>query len=130
MNQQSLDIVSVFVFAATLIFAPTMAAVIGPYLAIVLASTIGASFALARRESSSRGDAMMFFVRINGLAILLTVGLAAATRMWRPDLPESLLLVPIALLVGFVGDDWPKMLSKLLRMVYAGLDLLRPKDKE
>ncbi len=122
--KQTIDIVSVFVFIASLLFSPEIANVVGPYMVIILASTIGASFALARRERSTRLSALGFFLRINGLAILLTVGLAAIAQSWGPALQERVLLAPIALVLGFIGDDLPKVLRWAGGKVNALVDAL------
>ena len=128
MSQTSItDIVGLCVFLAALLFSNEAAAVLGPYMVIVIASSIGASFALARREKTTRTAALWFFTRVNGLAVLLTVGLAAAASAYQPGLHERVLLAPIALLVGFIGDDWPKLLAKIVRVLYGALDLVRGK---
>lgn len=119
------DIVGVCVLLASLIFSSSVAAVVGPYMVILIASTIGASFSLARRPKSTRGAALWYFARINGLAALLTVGMAAALAAYWPDVSERVLLAPIALLVGFVGDDWPKLLARVMRAVNAAIDHFR-----
>lgn len=96
--------------SASYLFGPEAAVYVGPYVVILLASTIGASFALARRRVATRGNAVWFFVRTNGLAVLLTVGLATLVSEHHPDLSEKVLIAPIAFVVGFVGDDWPNLL--------------------
>jgi hypothetical protein len=122
-----MDIVGLLVFVAALVFSPDVAGVVGPYLVIVIASAVGASFAVARRDKSTRLSAVFFFSRVVGLAVLLTVGLAAMVNAYRPDLTPRLVIAPIALLVGFVGDDWPKFLSKIVGVFYSALDLVRGK---
>lgn len=94
---------------ASYIFGPEVAVFVGPYVVILLASTIGASFALARREVATRGNAVWFFVRTNGLAVLLTVGIASLVSGHHPDLTEKALIAPIAFVVGLIGDDWPNL---------------------
>jgi hypothetical protein len=129
MNQPPvLDIVGLFVFIAAILFSPDVAGVIGPYMVIMIASAIGASFALARRDKSTRTAALWFFSRVVGLAVLLTVGFAAVANAYRPDLSPRVLLAPIALLIGFIADDWPKLLSKCVQVLYRALDLFRGKD--
>lgn len=119
------DIVGLCVFLAALVFSDEVAAVVGPYIVILAAASIGASFAVARRERTSRGAAVWFFTRVCGLAVLLTAGLAAWASTYYPDLNERLLLAPIALMVGFVGDRWPSVLNRVLRACLGLLDLLR-----
>lgn len=131
MNQQPLtDVVALAILIAAAVFSRTVAEAVGPYLVIVVASAIGASFALARREKSTRGRALWFFTRVVGLAVLLTVGVAAAVSAYRPDLSPRVLLAPIALLIGFIGDGWPRLLAKAVQMLYALMDLARPGPKD
>lgn len=126
MNQQPLaDIVALAVLIAAAVFSNSVAEVVGPYLVIVVASAIGASFALARREKTTRGRALWFFTRVVGLAVVLTVGAAVAVSAFRPDLAPRTLLAPIALLIGFIGDGWPKLLAKVVQVLYGMLDLVR-----
>lgn len=131
MNQQPLtDIVALAILIAAAFFSRAVAEAVGPYLVIVVASAIGASFALARREKSTRGRALWFFTRVVGLAVLLTAGAAAAVSAYRPDLSPRVLLAPIALLIGFIGDGWPRLLAKAVQMLYALMDLARPGSKD
>lgn len=126
MSQQPLaDIVALAVLIAAVVFSRAVAEVVAPYLVILVASTIGASFALARREKTSRGRALWFFTRVVGLAVVLTVGLASLANAYYPDLSPRVLLAPIALLIGFVGDGWPRLLAKVVSVFYGALDLAR-----
>jgi hypothetical protein len=116
------DFVSVMVVIATLFFSPKVAAIVGPYFAIILASSVGASFSLARREPTTRMLAVMFFVRIIGLASLLTVGVASLLHAYTPVFEERWLVAPIALIVGYVGDDWGSLLAWAGRKINALVD--------
>ena len=129
MNQQPLtDIVGLLALAAALMFSPSVAAVVGPYLVIVIASAIGASFAVARREKATRLGAVFFFTRVVGLACLLTVGTAAAVAAYKPEWSPRLLIAPIALMIGFIGDSWPALLRKVMDVIFKGVDLIRGKS--
>ena len=119
------DIVALCVVVAATLFSNEAAEIIGPYVVIIVASTIGASFSLARRDKDARTGAIWFFARLVGLAILLTVGLAAwASKRW-PATNERILLAPIALVIGFIGPDWPRLLRRFVKFVFAAIDLLR-----
>lgn len=109
---------------ASFLFGPEVAVYVGPYVVILLASTVGASFALARRTVESRSNAILFFIRTNGLALLLTVALAAAVSGHHPELTERVLIAPIAFVLGFIGDDWPKLLRWAGTKVNALIDVL------
>lgn len=117
------DIVSLFVFIAAILFSNDVAAVLGPYLVIIIAATIGASFKVARKEKTSRTEALFFFSRVVGLAVILTAGFAWAANLYRPDIPVRVLIAPIALMIGYV--DWPHLLTKVVGLIYGALDLLR-----
>ena len=109
---------------ASLLFGPEFAIYIGPYVVILLASTVGASFALSRRGTTTRSSALWFFLRTNALAILLTVGVASAISSYTPWLPERVLIAPVAFFVGFVGDDWPAMFTWAGGKINAFVDIL------
>lgn len=119
------DIIGLVVVLSALLFSDEVAAAVGPYVVIIVASTIGASFALARREKSARAKAVWFFFRQVGLALLLTVSAAAILQAQRPELLPRVTVAPIALVIGFM--DWPWALTKIARMAIGGLDLLRGK---
>ena len=126
MNQPPVvDIVGLFVFIAAMIFSNEVAAVVGPYMVIVVAATLGASFKVARREKTTRTSAVLFFLRVVGMAVILTVALALVLNSYRPDLSPRVTVAPIALLIGFI--DWPWALSKIVRGMFAALDLARGK---
>lgn len=126
-SQSTTDIVGLFVFIAALIFSNEVAAMVGPYMVIAVAATVGASFSVARRDKSTRLSAVWFFVKVVCLALLFTGGLAALAINYYPTLNDRALLAPIALLVGFVGDGWPAVLSKIVRFFIGMLDLARGK---
>ena len=127
MNTQPLsitDIVGLCVFIATLLFSVEVAQVVGPYLVIIAASAIGASFSLKRREKSTRTSAIFFFVRVCGLAALLTVGVSTMVAGYHPSLSERVLIAPVAFIVGFVGDDWPAIAWWAIAKISAFVDVL------
>ena len=108
MNAQ-LDPVSVAIALASVIFGPALAAVIGPYAVIIVSATVGAAWALGRREPGARLGAAWYFLRLNATAVLVTVSLANLAGQWAGQQNTTWLLAPIALLVGGVGDDWPRI---------------------
>jgi len=134
MNGQQLDPVSLFIALAGTVFGPTLAQVIGPYAVIILAATTGASWALGRRESDVRLSAAWYFLRINATAVLLTVSAATLAGQWLRLQDHTWLLAPIGLLVGGIGDDWPRMVRWLLlrlgRLLERRAGVAAPDDKE
>ncbi len=104
-----LDPVNVAIAVAGVLFGPALAGVIGPYAVIILSATVGAAWALGRRPASPRLGAAWFFLRLQTTAVLITVSLANLAGRWLGMEDHTWLLAPIALLVGGVGDDWPRV---------------------
>ena len=116
---QQLDPTHVAITVASAVLAPALAEVVGPYAIIFVASTIGASWALGRQASMSKLKALLFFLRINSTAAIVTVfiadflakqlGYASGTGggLW--------LIAPIALMIGGVGDDWPALIHWVVK---------------
>lgn len=112
MNQPSIpDIVGAVVFVLALLFSREVANVVGPYMVILAAASVGASFALARREKTTRLAAIGYFSRVCGLAVLVTVMIATFIASYHESLTIRLLIAPVAFGIGFFGDDFPSMLK-------------------
>lgn len=117
MNQSSLNPVDATVALLLLVVSPEAARVVGPYAVIILSAVTGAAWSLGRREPEpeathppSRAGAFVFMSKIILTAMLVTVGLAfAAKEAFALTTDINWLLAPIGLLVGGVGDDWPKV---------------------
>lgn len=123
-EQPDIGIVAMCGAFASFVFGPEAAVFVGPYIVIILASTVGASFALGRRETSARNSAIWFFLRVNALATILTVALATIVSGTYPTLHERVLIAPIAFVVGFIGDDWPAILRWVGKKINAFVDVL------
>lgn len=125
----AVDVVTLFAVIAALVFSNEVAIVVAPYILIIVASLVGASFALGRRETTSKLNAAFFFIRVAGMAVFLTAWLASYISTKQPDLHERLLLAPIAIFIGWIGDDWPKIFTKVLKFALRMLDLARGKGE-
>lgn len=121
------DAIGFGVFLASFVYAPAVAAVVGPYIVIVLASIVGASFAVKRRDKTTRLAALFYFLRVAGVAVLLTVGAAQLLSSYYDNLTERALITPVAFLIGAIGDDWPELRDKIVRVVFALIDFARGK---
>lgn len=97
MNQ--LDPVNVAVALASVIFGQALAGIIGSYAVILIASTVGAAWALGRRDPGARLGAAWDFLRLNATAVLITVGLANVAGRWLGHDDTTWMLAPIALLM-------------------------------
>ena len=116
---QHLDPTHVAVTVASAMLAPALAEVVGPYVIIFIASTIGASWALGRQATMTRLKALLFFLRINFTAAIVTSSIASALAKqmgYASGTGEGLwLIAPIALVIGGVGDDWPALIHWVLK---------------
>ena len=116
---QHLDPTHVAVTVASVVLAPALAEVVGPYAIIFVASSIGASWALGRQATMSRLKALLFFLRINATAAIVTVFLADFLAKQLGCISSSReglwLIAPIALTIGGVGDDWPTLIQWVVK---------------
>ena len=116
---QHLDPTHVAVTIASAVLAPALAEVVGPYAIIFVASSIGASWALGRQATMTRLKALLFFLRINATAAIVTVFLAdfiSKQLGYISGSGEGLwLIAPIALMIGGVGDDWPSLIQWVVK---------------
>ncbi len=123
---QTLDPLVIATTLASIIFSPAIAAVIGPYTVIVVASILGAAIGLGRREEqTTRFRAFTFYLRMAGLAMLLTVPLAAIAHSYL-GLPESRwFLAPVATMIGIFGNNWRHLGPWFLRFIQHSLSFFR-----
>ena len=119
------DAIGFGVFLASFVYAPGVAAVVGPYIMIVLASVVGASFATKRREKTTRLAALVYFLRVAGLAVLVTVSIASAASSYYDNITERVLITPVALAIGAVGDDLPALIRYLAGKFFGAVDFFR-----
>jgi hypothetical protein len=129
----SLEPVAVLVMLSATLFSPEAAAVAGPYLAIFLASSLGAYYRLGQREDTpeeearapaSRWSALMFFVMVNVGALLFTVPLSMLIQGYLPKVQSNWLLVPMAFAIGLTGERWPAIGNWAARRAARILDVL------
>lgn len=110
MNERSIpDVVTLATLIGGTLFSAAVAEVVGPYMVILMMSAIGASFSVRRREKSGRMSALIFFLRVCGLAVGATVGISVLLAGWHPSLSERALLAPTAFILGLIGDDYPAL---------------------
>lgn len=117
MDNEITGILQLFVTIAGLVFDPQTALIIGPYLLIAFAGTIGAAWSLGRRESQGRLNALFYFLRIAFTAILLTVAIIKLTAHFYPGFDADWMVAPVALVIGVIGDGWLNIYSWLAEAV-------------
>lgn len=118
------DILTVVVTIAALLFSAEVAHMVGPYLLIIMASAVGASWTVKRQDKTTRIGALWYFMRVCGAAVLLTGFLSAAISGVHADLTERSLLVPVAFGLGAVGSDWKLVGAAIGRKLLDVIDLL------
>lgn len=119
-----LDAVGFFVFVAAWIFSADVAAAVGPYMLIIAAAAVGASFALIRQEKTTRLRAVGYFARVCGVAVILGAACAYGIAQLHPGLTERSLLAPVSFAIGLVGNDWGALALWAGRKASAFIDVL------
>lgn len=127
--QSAADAMGLAVFLASRVYAPEVAAIIGPLILLVLAAVVGASFALASRPKTTRASAMFYFVRQVGLSVLLTGGAVNVITSFQPGLTERIVLVPVAVLLAAVSD-WGTVLRRVQSILWSLVDMWRKEPKQ
>ena len=97
------DLTSLVVALLTLISSKEIAALVGPYVAIVLASSIAAGWALSgvEEELNWKKSARFFLLRIL-TAVIFTVTIANLIHNAFGSIPISILLIVIAATIGSI----------------------------
>lgn len=105
-----LDLASVLGALFAVHASPTLAAVLGAYAAIILASVAGAGWALTRsnRERSALG-ALAYVGLLVATSVIVTVGTTSWLHHHIPSVSTDELLAPVALIIAAIGDDWPNL---------------------
>lgn len=122
------DAVGLAIIIIGYVFPREAAAIFGPYLVIVAAATLGASWATIRRTPGGRVDAIFFFVRVVGLALLVSVTAAQLLSAYYEAVTVRASLAGVAFAVGIVGDDWPSVLRWAASKAFGAITRRATKD--
>lgn len=106
---KNLDPTAALTVVMASVFGSELSAIIGPYAVIVLAATTGAGWGLGRCAPMNKWEGAWYFLKLNLTAILVTVPLSTGVQNILGWHDANWLLVPVGLLVGGVGNDWPKV---------------------
>jgi Ca2+/Na+ antiporter len=120
-----LDIVSVAILLAGALFGREVAQVAGPYGVILLASIGGAAWSAARQGERTRASTLRNMFLMVGLALLVTVPLAAVASSW-VGIESRWLLGPVAAVIAGVGPEW--FVGLIGRLVKRKVGLPAPED--
>lgn len=113
----SLDPTTVLIAIFSTIMAPQIAEIVGPYTIIVIASTTGAAWSLGDKPTLTKLQSLRFFIKINMVAILITVFISYLIGNYINMADRQWLLAPVALLIGLLGNEWGKINGWLLAKV-------------
>lgn len=128
MNPPQLDPSSVASAIIALFFGAEMAGYIGPYAVIGAAGATGACIALSRMPAVGRSYAVCFIGGMTVVALMLTASISQLINYMLPNIDIRWLLVPVAMVVGGIGQDYPLIVtwvvSRLGRLIErrAGID--------
>lgn len=100
----SLDPVEVGRLLAGLFLSQKLAAVVGPYAVIFLASMAGAGYALANTKLDSRASFFFFFFWRALAALLFTVPLATVVSLYSDKWEAQWFFIPVAAAVAYYAD--------------------------
>jgi hypothetical protein len=106
MNPPQLDPSSVASAIIGLFFGAEIAGYLGPYAVIASGGATGACFALARMQTSGRAFAVWFVLSMTIVSVMLTASIAELIHFIFPSVDVRWLLVPVAMFVGGIGQDW------------------------
>lgn len=122
MGEIAIDPVAVVVAVITLLVGPKLAVYLGPYMVIAAAGFTGAAISLSRREPDAKPGTWQFLALMVSMSMLVTVGITKLSAMLWAPLGSDFMLVLVALLVGFIGDDWPAVLKWAISRIRGRLD--------
>ncbi|AXY83378.1 hypothetical protein [Acidovorax phage ACPWH] len=106
---QKLDPAAASTALFALIFGSELSAIIGPYAVIILAASCGAAWGLGRCGPMTKPEGAWYFLKLNLTALLVTVPISSGVQYLLGWQEANWLLVPVGLLVGGVGNSWPKV---------------------
>lgn len=108
---------SLFTALAAVLLSNELARLAGPYMLIVVMSTMGALAALGRQGPDRRPTGFTFIAVVVSLAVAITTIASTILSKYFPDewgIAPSTLFAPVAFFIGLIGLDWDKVLPAAL----------------
>lgn len=119
-SNASLDPVAASTAILTLIFGPQLATYIGPYFVIIVGAMVGSAWSLGRRRVTTRFNAFQYFLLMVATALICTVPLSEiAVKYVFTDYDHKSFFAPIAMLIGGVGGDWPRLIKWMANRLWS-----------
>jgi hypothetical protein len=104
MQPEPNDLIGLVIAIITYIGSKELAEIVGPYVAIIIAATMAAGWALSRAGELSRYQSFKFILLRAGTAVIFAVTLAQLLHMAAAWISVRWVMVPIAFLIGLVKD--------------------------
>lgn len=115
--------VAVLTALASTVFSASVAAVVGPYVAIIVCAMGGAAVALMQGETKGRFKAFLFFFGATVMAVFLTVPAALLVTAFYSEVQDHWLFAPVAFGLGYLGDKWGLLFPWVGRKLNTLIDL-------
>ena len=110
------------VFAS--VFSPAVAAVVGPYTLMFLAALGGAGMRLGQKGSTGRNASLWMVALYVLIALLFTVPASTLVTHSFEGVSDSVLWGPVAFGLGYVGDQWGRVMAWIGEKISAFIDIL------
>lgn len=124
MNKIDLTIVGVATVLASKFYGPDVAAVVGPYIVILIAAMGGAAVALMQVAGRTRAAAFGYFFIATITSLLFTVSLSMMAASTVDSLREQWLFAPVSFGLGYIGDKWSAALLWVFNKCNSFIDIL------
>ena len=103
---------------ATTLLGPKFGPLLGPYLVIVLCSTVGAQWAILASATMTRTQAVVLMLRVTATAVVLTAMLAQIVGRYF-SLPVSEAYGAISFFIGAFGHRWGEVIEAVKQRILA-----------
>lgn len=104
---QPLDIVAVVIAVASLLFGPSMAAIVGPYAVIFLGAVVGAVYSASGRVQTAKIGTFAYCALMVVISVAVTVPVAELAAPYIRITESRSLFFPVSAAIAGVGDKWP-----------------------
>lgn len=110
------DPLALFTWMAAALVGNTFSQIVAPYMLIMAMTTVGALASLGWRDPAAKPNGFLYVLIVNGFGIGLTSLIASLTAANFSSLEERALFAPVALAIGLIGLDYPKLIPKAWSM--------------
>lgn len=108
----NLDPINVVQYLASLAIDPNIAAIVGPYSVIILASIGGVAASLANDKTlTKRSQAFWFLLRGIFASLLLTVPVATFVATYSEAWQAQWFFIPAAIVLSYASGKWKQILD-------------------